>query len=56
MRPLAPLGPDTAPTAYLNGLLISTVEDGQITEPARRGFQFQVVETHLRHIRITVED
>ncbi len=42
--------------AYLNGLLISTVEEGQITEPSRLGFQLQVVETHIRHIRIKVDD
>lgn len=42
--------------AYLNGVLISTVEDGQLTEPTRLGFQLQVVETHIRHLRVKVDD
>ena len=42
--------------AYLNGVLISTIEEGQMTEPTRLGFRSQVIETHWRHLRIKVED
>ena len=42
--------------AYLNGVLISTIEEGQMTEPTRLGFQSQVIETHWRHLRIKVDD
>ena len=42
--------------AYLNGELISTVAEGQITEATRLGFQSQVIPTHWRHIRIKVDD
>ena len=42
--------------AYLNGVLVSTIVEGQITEPTRLGFQSQVIPTRWRHIRIKVED
>jgi hypothetical protein len=42
--------------AYLNGVHISTIEKGQMTEPTRLRFQSQVIETHWRHLRFTVED
>jgi hypothetical protein len=42
--------------AYLNGVLVSTVVEGQMNEPTSLGFQSQVIRTHWRHIRIKVDD
>ncbi len=42
--------------AYLNGVLISTVEEGQLTEASPIGFQSQVQPFRWRHLRIKVEE